>query len=403
MTHDEGQGPEASQAIDSGLASTIEYWATQSASIRPRRDHWEAHPVVKSTMIERRGANGPGDWLARRLPRVPLRALSLGAGAGLFELDLVRRGVVTSFDLMDVTPQLMQSASEQAAADGFGDRVRCLTADINRVELEPASYDLVTFVSALHHVENLEHVLEQCRRAIRPGGFFFINEYVGPNRFAFPAEHVSLARAMYRTIDPRLRISLPDLPSPDPRDVVAADPTEAIRSQEILEIVPRYFPAVQVLSLDVCLTLILWYGLNHDALHDTDEGHTLVRWLLDVDRSLVRSGRLPTYHADVLARIPAPRVDLDLRSKVAVAGASGRSRRRSEPGYPVSRSRASSRLDRGAGVAAARAPARMPASAPRQPDERSIRSHRRAQRRVRAGGGCASQPRRRRTVREIGA
>ena len=150
--------PREPRAPTAGLAATINYWATQNASIRPRRDHWEAHPVVKSAMIERRGAIGPVDWLARRLSRTPLRALSVGAGAGLFELDLVGRGAVTSFDLMDVTPQLMQSASETAAAQGLGDRVRCLTADINRVELEPESYDLITFVSALHHVENLEHV-----------------------------------------------------------------------------------------------------------------------------------------------------------------------------------------------------------------------------------------------------
>jgi GT2 family glycosyltransferase/SAM-dependent methyltransferase len=311
MTHDEERAPNASAGPE--LASTVEYWSTQSASLRPRRDHWESHPVVKAAMIERRAANGPGDWLARRLPRLPLRGLSLGAGAGLFELDLVRRGVVTSFDLMDVTPQLMQSASEKAAAEGFGDRVRCLTADINRVELEPASYDLVTFVSALHHVERLEHVLEECRRALRPGGHFFITEYVGPNRFAFPPDHLAIAQAMYRTIDPRLRLSLPNLPSPDPRDVVAADPTEAIRSEEILELVPRYFSGAQVVSLDVCLTLILWYGLNHDALHDTEDGHTLVRWLLDVDRSLVRSGRLPTYHADLLARAPVRRLDFTVR------------------------------------------------------------------------------------------
>jgi hypothetical protein len=53
-----------------------------------------------------------------------------------------------------------------------------------------------------------------------------------------------------------------------------------------------------------CLTLILWYGLNHDALYDRLGGHELVRWLLEVDQALVRAGRLPSYHAELVARKP---------------------------------------------------------------------------------------------------
>ena len=76
-------------------------------------------------MIERRGATGPADWLARQLRGPTQRALSLGAGAGLFDSIWFACGAVSSFDLMDVTPQLvLQSASEKAAAQGLADRVQ---------------------------------------------------------------------------------------------------------------------------------------------------------------------------------------------------------------------------------------------------------------------------------------
>lgn len=130
----------------------------------------------------------------------------------------------------------------------------------------------------------------------------YAQEYVGPNRFAFPPDHVDLARQIYRTLDPALRCGLADLPVPDPLAVAAADPTESIRSQEIIGACRRVFPATQVISEDVCLTLILWYGLNHNSLYETDAGRDLVRWVLQIDQSLVQAGRLPTYHAEIVSR-----------------------------------------------------------------------------------------------------
>lgn len=35
----------------------------------------------------------------------------------------------------------------------------------------------------LHHITNLEHLLEQVRIALCPGGLFVVLEYVGPSRF----------------------------------------------------------------------------------------------------------------------------------------------------------------------------------------------------------------------------
>ena len=297
------QLPLAGMDHDTNLNTAAEWWAEQTAVCQTTRQHWESHPIVQATMTARRGAATSAAWLERRLPRAPLRALSLGAGTGLFELDLISRGAVASYDLVDITPQLMEGAAARAAELGFAGRIRCSTADINRIEIEPGAYDLITFVSALHHVERLEHVLDTCRKGLRPGGLFFISEYVGPNRFAFPPAHADLANEIYCSIDPRLRTQ-PVMPRPNPLDVAAADPTEAIRSEEILDLVPRFFPTAETFSADVCLTVMMWYGLNHDVVHETPEGHSFVRWLLEVDRALVRSGRLPTYQVDTLAHMP---------------------------------------------------------------------------------------------------
>lgn len=280
---------------------TTKYWSTHGATMNQRRSHWEAHPVVQEVTNERRGGLGLGQWIAHQLPRKATRAAGLGVGAGNAELALMSTGMVDTFDLFDITVDLLAQAATQAQQLNMASRVHCHVADVNWLELPPNSYDLITFCSSLHHVANLELVLHRCREALRSGGVFFAHEYIGPDRFAFPDDHVHLARSVYRTLDPKLRGPLPVLPVPRPLDVMVTDPSESIRSSEIPGLIQKYFPEAQVVSSDVALTIILWYGLNHDAMHDTADGHELARWLLDVDEALVCSGRLPTYQAAFIA------------------------------------------------------------------------------------------------------
>jgi SAM-dependent methyltransferase len=291
-----------SPSSEDNFARTAEFWDAKGQEVR--REHWQAHPVVQEWFLRRREGLSSMQALAKHLKTPNGRALGLGVGAASAELELVHMGAVSSYDFYDVAPRLLEAAEQAAAGAGLSDRITCRTADINRIDLPAEHYDLITFVSSLHHVERLEHVLQQCHKALRPGGLFYAQEYVGPNRFAFPADHVSLARQIYRTLDPRLLCGLPELPTPDPLAVADADPTESIRSEEVVNICRRVFPATHVVSDEICLTIIIWYGLNHESVYDTPAGHALVNWVLEADQALVRSGRLPTYQVEIFGRKP---------------------------------------------------------------------------------------------------
>lgn len=290
-------------SITDPFARTAEYWAEHGMD-KARRAHWQSHPLVQERSAQRREGRSPVQQLAHLLPVKGGRALGLGVGSASAELELLGLGAAASYDLYDVTPQLIAAAQETAHAAGMSDRVHCVVADVNQVELPPNSYDLITFFSSLHHVDRMEHVLEQCHRALKPGGVFFASEYTGPNRFAFTPDQLALARRIWQSLDPALRCAHPVMPVPNPLEVAAADPTESIRSEEIITLCRSYFPATHIVSEDVCLTIILWYGLDHDALFETDAGYELVRWLLDMDEAFVRSGRLPTFQAELIARKP---------------------------------------------------------------------------------------------------
>jgi hypothetical protein len=166
----------------------------------------------------------------------------------------------------------------------------------------PDGLDAVVFHHSLHHIAALEEVLDEAARALRPDGCCIAVEYVGPDRFAFPPAHTRWPQRLHRALDPGLRRPNPDLPLPDPVAVAEVDPTEAVRAAELHDAIATRFVDVERVSVGGALAHVLWYGLDHDACHDTPEGIEFVSLLLELDAALVDSGRLPSYFDVTCAR-----------------------------------------------------------------------------------------------------
>lgn len=269
------------------------------------RAEWLLHPVVRSRHRERRGGRDIVDWFATDVlgDRQIRRAAGIGSGSASFELGLLASGAVERYELFEVSTTSASLARSLATQLGVAHRVNFWTVDMNEVELQSESYDLITFVSSLHHVSQLEPVCQRMRAALRPGGLLFATEYVGANRFAFPPQHNAFARSMYRVLESGLTCGATELPQPDPAEVERADPSEAVHSQEILDVLRDLFDRVEVHPMDGCLPFTLWWGLNYDALYDTVRGQDLVELICDLDTALTAAGALPVYFADVVAHV----------------------------------------------------------------------------------------------------
>ena len=58
---------------------------------------------------------------------------------------------------------------------------------------------------ALHHVFHLEHLLDQIKATLKPGGLLVVQQYVGPSQMQFPQEHLYLADVFLKAIPERYR------------------------------------------------------------------------------------------------------------------------------------------------------------------------------------------------------
>jgi len=196
--------------------------------------------------ISGRREDTPLDWFFRTfVRRKSERALSISCGTGFWERRIARMGFAAEIDAFDYSRACLEWARDLAAQEGIKN-IHYRQADINTIDLPPERYDFVVSVAALHHVQNLEHALGQISRSIKPGGLFFYDEYVGPNRMQWSDEVLKIVNSTLKIIPSRYRRSVTGgLKEKQERvtveQMIEIDPTEAVRSEDILPLTGRYF------------------------------------------------------------------------------------------------------------------------------------------------------------------
>jgi SAM-dependent methyltransferase len=166
--------------------------------------------------------------------------LSLGCGTGHLDRLFAQHGfVMRSLYGLDVSPAAIQQARRLSEAAPPAPVIRYAADDLNRSTLPAGAYDFIYFYQSLHHIEALEHVLDGCRKLLRPGGRLLVNEYVGPSRFQWTRQQERFANQQLATLPAPLRRDVTSgglkvaIHRPTLAEMIARDPSEAVRSGEI--------------------------------------------------------------------------------------------------------------------------------------------------------------------------
>jgi len=183
-------------------------------------------------------------------------------------------------------------ASQKAESEGFG-HIRYRTADLNTVTLDRNSYDAIFGVSSVHHIHNLEHLFQQVRQVLKPGGYFFLDEFIGPSRLQWTDAQIRVINDQLQQIPKDLRRLVSDHTKFKERVVrksvsymIVADPSEAVRSSEIVPLLEDYFSILEIKGYGGAILHELLYDIAGNFCEENTGSLDHLRKLFEVEDQL---------------------------------------------------------------------------------------------------------------------
>lgn len=347
--------------MSSVLQQAAAHWDQYESSIRNQvsgLSWWEAGPALQRHINEKISGRADVDWISHtihtHLPELPLRrCLSLGCGSGWLERRLAQEGVFEDCDAYDISWESIKSAVLEAQAQAITG-IHYGVADINVLRLEAGRYGAVWIHSALHHVRELEYVCEQVANALEPGGLLFLMEYVGPSRFQFPQRQKEVANHCLQLLPPgyrtivksyftaseawrersgwqwivrrlidrtrdgellntvRRRMALragrgngsvrkEGVFFPTERDVISLDPSESVRSAELVPVVEQFFDIVEQRAWGGSILQFLLNNIAGNFADGSPQSEALLRMLIEIEDTLIQVGELNNDFAYIVA------------------------------------------------------------------------------------------------------
>src|SRR5437660_7001366 len=236
----------------------------------------------------------------------PVRILSLCSGAAAMERRMVANaGCPVEITLFDLNEKLMRKAGALLSpiAETSG-----VLGDVNALSVEQfgdMTFDVVMFVSGLHHVVDIEHVLQTVTELLVPNGeFWIIGEAVGRNGNQLWPEALAAANRIFSLLPERFRRNAftGNIDSTVPETDFSANSFEGIRSEEIELLLLRYFDPIKMWRRNCFLWRLVnqVYSRNYDLKNQGDR--CIVLSLVAAEYNLWKSGGRPTESHSVYRR-----------------------------------------------------------------------------------------------------
>ena len=275
--------------------------------------YWMAHPAVRAR-VNRLVSGDAGrdaydrlsDILRERGRPIPIpRSASLGCGFGTLERDLAGRRLVTDMDAYDLAAGAVAAAERETARLGLTG-LRFHVADLEEIKLAAGSVDVVFAHSSVHHVERLEQLYGIVKRTLRRGGLFHLNEFVGPTRFQWTDAQLALANDFLDALPVRLR----RLPSGQPKErlrrptideMIRADPSEAVRSAELVGLLRADFDILEYRPIGGAVLHLALGGIAQNFDPDAGDDAAILQSLFDAEDEAMRNGTIESDFAVIVA------------------------------------------------------------------------------------------------------
>lgn len=113
--------------------------------------------------------------------KAPTRMLDIGGAHGIYPVEYCRKYPTLMATILDL-PQAVEKAAPILAKFGMGDRVKHRAGNALTDDLGNNEYDIILVSSLIHHFSKEQVILlsEKISRALKPGGYYLIQEFTRP-------------------------------------------------------------------------------------------------------------------------------------------------------------------------------------------------------------------------------
>jgi len=267
--------------------------------------HWVESPVVMENINMQSSGKADVSFLEYFIRKYLKgrnyeRALSLGSGMGKLERWVQKDRIFKRINAIDAAEVAVKQAEELAKKENI-EGIRYKVGDLNNIKLRRNHYDIVFANSSLHHVENLELLFKEIRKTLKKNGLFYVNEFVGPSQFQYTDKQVKIINEVlellpreYRKRVTDSKVLKPLFVPPTREHMNENDPSEAIRSSEIVELLTQNFTVVEHKNYGGTLLHMLLQDIVGNFNPRNAKDKTVLKLLIYLENTLIKEGVLPS-------------------------------------------------------------------------------------------------------------
>lgn len=278
--------------------------------------YWLAVPEVHRRYSRKLIGDHQGSWISYCCEkflshRLPVKRMAvIGCGNGQLERGLSALNAFVECDAFDISDRAVEFANSEATKQGISN-IHYFHADIEEYQFPSNCYDAVWFKESLHHISKLEYVCEGVSHSLKDDGFLFIEEYVGPNRFALTDRQKEVLNAVFSLIPKQYKKSFfrnysgtvqKQVSIPNPQQVKKVDPSEAVRSSDILPVLSQHFNIVEQRDLGGTLLHFLLHGIAGNFVEEDPDSMKLLDLLFNIEDVLIDVGDLSSDFLSITAK-----------------------------------------------------------------------------------------------------